>query len=441
MNRNTPRHKPAGQLLGPLLIETLANGGSGIVREGGRVIFVPGAFPGDLVLCRVLKEKKNYAEAEVVELSQPSSLRRNPPCPIADECGGCQWQQLPYAEQLRWKQQLFAATLTRQVGADAALIQPIVAAPAEFEYRSRVQIKCFHSKDGFITGFFRPKSRFVVNVEHCPLMAPQLNQLLAKLKAQLSVSPFARKISQIDLAIGSDNSLCSVVHLSGNDNSALSAFLLPLAEQFDFACALQVGRQKKLMKVRGRGDLSISVDHPAIDLHYATGGFAQINLEQNRSLVQAVLAAADLRGDEQVLDLYCGMGNFSLPLARRAGQVTGVEDFAPSIAMARRNAVDNGIENVDFHTMSADKALMTLKKNYDLLVLDPPRAGAYSLVKQLSADPIGKIIYVSCDPQTLARDLKYLTTTGYQLISSQAFDMFPQTYHVESISVLEYRSA
>ena len=146
-----------------------------------------------------------------------------------------------------------------------------------------------------------------------------------------------------------------------------------------------------------------------------------------------------LKKQWQVLDLYCGMGNFSLPLARRTSLVCGVEDYAPSIAMARRNAAENHIDNTEFYAMPAEEALLKIKKDFDLLVLDPPRSGAYGVVEQLLSRPINKIIYVSCDPQTLARDLKPLLGAGYQLLYSQAFDMFPQTFHVESLSVLEYR--
>ncbi|NOY12476.1 MAG: class I SAM-dependent RNA methyltransferase, partial [Deltaproteobacteria bacterium] len=165
------RKKTAGQLIGPLRIDALVNGGNGIAREQGRVIFVPGAFPGDVVLCRLRKEKKNFAEGEVVELLQASPLRREPLCPVAEECGGCQWQQLPYAEQLRWKQQLFTDTLRRQAGVDPQLLQPIVPAADEWGYRSRAQLKCSHSAGRLISGFYRSRSRSVVEIDQCPLLA------------------------------------------------------------------------------------------------------------------------------------------------------------------------------------------------------------------------------------------------------------------------------
>lgn len=430
-----------GQIIGPLTIETLANGGAGIARAAGRVIFVAGAFPGDVAQCRLTKIKKSFAEAEVVELLQPSSLRRTPPCPVAAECGGCQWQQLPYAEQLKWKQQLFTETLVRQAGIASEVIKPIVAAPSEWGYRSRVQVKCFYSRNGFITGFYRPKSRFVVAVERCPLMADELNNLLGILRSALKERPLSRQIPQIDLALGADKSLRVVVHFTGTERAALIEILSPLAQLHTFDLCIQYGPKAKLHQVVGRGELSISVDQPEIVLNYAAGGFAQVNLEQNKQLVQAVIAAAHLNGDEKVLDLYCGMGNFSLPLARRAALVTGVEDFAPSIAMARRNAADNGLTNVDFQVMSSEQALKHRTDKFDLLVLDPPRAGAFDVAKQLSTQPVANVIYVSCDPQTLARDVQHLVQSGYSFVASTPFDMFPQTYHLESLTVLKYQPA
>jgi len=427
-------------LTGPLQVEALANGGAGIARDAGRVIFVAGAFPGDLVRCRLTKTKKNYAEGEVAELLRPSPGRRIPPCPVAAECGGCQWQQLPYPDQLRWKQQLFTDSLVRQAGVDPTLIQPIVPSAEEFGYRSRVQVKCYSTPDGLVAGFFRRKSRFVVDVQACPLMPESLNSLLAELRECLSNSPFAHQVPQIDLAIGCGDKRRAIIHFLGSQKQQLAEHVMPLAERLGFDFGIQVGRKNSLQMFVGTGELQISVDNPELKLTYAAGGFAQINQQQNRNLVKAALTAVELSGHERVLDLYCGMGNFALPLARRTASVTGVEDFMPSIEMAKRNAKDNQIENAEFFAMPAEAAIGHFANSFDLVLLDPPRAGAYTVAKQLVERPSKNIIYVSCDAQTLARDLELLLNHGYRLVSSQAYDMFPQTHHVESLSVLEKSS-
>ncbi len=430
----------AEQLIGPLKIEALANGGAGIGRDHGRVIFVPRTVPGDLVRCRLVKEKKRYAEAELVEVLQPAQERCQPPCPVADQCGGCQWQQLPYLEQLRWKERLFHETLQRQCQVDSSALLPIVPSPETWGYRSRVQIKCFKASERFVCGFFRPKSRYVVDVESCPVMAPELNELLATLRGAIAPSRFADRIPQIDLALGDDGRRRAVIHYLGSDGKGLSALLMSMVQSEDVALLLQTGRKDSLLSVAGDPQLTISVDSPEILLKYHAGGFAQINLEQNRRLVSAVLRAADLSGGERVMDLYCGMGNFTLPLARRAAAVCGVEDYAPSIAAARHNATANQLANVEFHASPAEGALERFgtAAPFDLLLIDPPRSGAFGVAKELVRRPVKKILYVSCDPQTLARDLTLLVNNGYRLVSSQPFDMFPHTYHVESLSLLEF---
>lgn len=426
--------------IGPLRVEALANGGTGIVRAEGQVIFVPQVVPGDVILCRISKARKRYAEAELVEIVQPSAQRRDLPCPVAATCGGCQWQQLAYTDQLRWKQQLFHDTLIRQCAVDSTRLLPIVAAPDEWHYRSRVQIKCRLTTTGFDCGFFRAKSHHVVAIERCPILAEPLNELLNELRALLEKSRFAGLISQIDLAIGDCQRRRAVVHYQGAEVSGLAELLRTLAVDDRLELLIQSGRGGQLHSVIGSAELAIRVDEPPLWLNYAAGGFAQINLDQNRQLLAAVLAAANLTGKERILDLYCGMGNFSLPLARRSRQVCAVEDYPASIEMARRNAVLNQIDNVAFYAQPAAGMLRQLSRagRFDLLLLDPPRAGAVALMAELLTMPVARVLYVSCDAQTLARDLKLLLSGGYRLVTSQPFDMFPQTHHVESLSILEY---
>lgn len=428
------------KLIGPLRVEALANGGTGIVRADGQVIFVPQVVPGDEILCRVLKTKKRYSEAELIEIVQPSAQRREMPCPVAARCGGCQWQQLAYADQLRWKQQLFHDTLIRQCAVDPVLLLPIIAAPEQWHYRSRVQIKCQLTTTGFDCGFFQPKSHILVPIERCPVIAEPLNELLARLHTLLGTSRFAGQISQIDLACGDCERRRAVVHYHGAEVAGLADLLQQLSGDQWLELLIQCRHSGQLHSVLGHAELAISVDEPPLWLNYAAGGFAQINLDQNRQLLNAVISAANLTGKERVLDLYCGMGNFSLPLARRAQLVCGVEDYRPSIEMAQRNAALNQIKNVEFYPHPVAGMLRQLSRtvSFDLVLLDPPRAGAVAVMAELLATPVARVLYVSCDAQTLARDLKLLLSGGYRLVASQPFDMFPQTHHVESLSILEY---
>jgi len=425
------------ELLPPLTIETLVNGGNGLARYNGQVVFIPHVAVGDTIVCRVVRKKKNFIEADLVEVVSPSSTRRDPPCPVAGECGGCQWQHLPYQVQTQWKEKLFRDTLTRKCGVSEDRILPIVAAPRELGYRSRVQVKCHGARSGFITGFYRAGSRFVVAVESCPLIDPRLNELMQSCRELIDGTSHAGHIPQIDLAIDDDDKCSTTIHYLGERPDELAACLQSLGNRTDLI--IQCGTKNRRKICSGDGILRIQVDAPSLYLNYKAGNFAQINLEQNRTMVASAMDLISWSGSEQVVDLYCGMGNFTLPLARRAGHVVGIEESTESIDMAIRNARHAGLTNVDFICGNAEQNLPELMadKTPDLLVLDPPRCGAYNGIKKIANSATGHIMYISCDPQTLARDLEYLIHHGYALVSSQPIDMFPQTYHCESISYLK----
>ncbi len=426
-----------------LRIDSLAYGGSGVGRADGKAVFVPHAAPGDLLRCRIVRDKKRYAEAELTELVEPSPLRRQPPCPVFGRCGGCQWQHLPYAEQAEWKERIFRDTLVRQAGLAPDRILPLAAAPDEWRYRSRVQFKCRQTDQGFVMGFYRRGSHFVIDVERCPIAAAAVNEALARFRAWLPASPCPDRIPQVDVAVDDEGRVRAVVHVLDGRESVLADYLRPLVASAGYALFMQCGRKETLLAVAGDADLHI---HPQTDgglrLGYGPGGFAQVNLEQNRRLVAEVLGALEGRRPRRVLDLFCGMGNFSMPLAGVAGEVVGVEDYAPSIDQARRNAVANSINNAAFHARSAEGAWAELaqKTPFELVVLDPPRTGAYQVARELSALPAALrptwIVYVSCDPPSLARDLVPLIHAGFQVQWSRPVDLFPQTYHTESVTLL-----
>ncbi len=423
----------------PLTVESLVNGGNGLIRYNGQVVFIPKVAVGDVVRFRITHSKKNYAEAQLVEIVLPSCDRREPLCPVADECGGCQWQHLPYHIQAQWKNSLFRDSLIRKCRVSENTILPIIVAPKEFGYRSRVQIKCYNTRDGFITGFYRPKSRYVVSVETCPLISSEMNHTLKALRQLISGSKHADHIPQIDLATDSDGKIAITVHYLGNDKSGLADRIKVLSNHSDVI--LQMGNKKQRDIIAGDGNLHIAIDNPELRLAYQAGSFAQINLDQNRRMVSIVKTLIPLTGNESVVDLYCGMGNFSLPLARKVKSVIGVEESSSSIKMACSNAKRLGVHNASFICDNAETAIDTIRQTsaVDILVLDPPRNGAYAIAKKIANSDINHIVYVSCDTQTLARDLECLVNNGYELVSSQPLDMFPQTYHCESINYLKKR--
>ncbi len=421
----------------PLLtIETLVNGGSGLARHENRVVFVPHTAAGDVVRAQVVRSKKKYYEAKLVEVLQRGSGRRVPPCPVAGECGGCQWQHLNYSEQLFWKEKLFVETLCHHLTMDPAALKPIIPSANEWHYRSRVQIKCYNHNGKFITGFYRPRSRYVVDIDSCPITDERLNGLLIVLKSLIAGSAFAGHIPQIDLSVDDAGKIAVVVHYLGAERQRLIEVLRRTG--LDTEVFVQFGTKRSLQSVSGDGLLEIRVDHPQIALNYRVGSFAQINLQQNKVLVDLLTTTFPWKNSHKVLELYCGMGNLSFPLARRVKHLVGIEESARSIEMARANIITNGMSNLEFVAASAEGFLTDhiKEQQYDVVVLDPPRVGAYSVVKCLAGSGIPDILYISCDPQTLARDLRVLVHAGYQIVSSQPVDMFPQTHHCESVTYL-----
>ncbi len=427
-----------------LRIDSLAFGGNGVGRHEGKAVFVPYSVPGDLIRCRPVREKKRFVEASMEELLEPSVDRCPPRCPVFGECGGCQWQHLPYQKQSFWKDRIFRDTLTRHAGVAAERILPLVAAPSPWHYRSRVQFKCRQAENGFVMGFYRRGSHFVVDVEQCPIAMPEVNAALALFRHWLPASPHPGRVQQVDVAVDDEGALRAVVHLPDGGDRGMAEYLAPLAGEAGIALFLQVGRKKTLSRVCGENDLHIRPTGPdGLRLAYGPGGFAQINLAQNRALVKHVMDLSGLDGSQRVLDLFCGMGNFSLPMAGLAAEVVGVEDYAPSIDMARHNARCNAIENVRFFARPAEGAARQCQGGgpFDLVVLDPPRSGAFEVVEELKDIAPSRIVYVSCDPSTLARDLAALVQGGFRVASSVPVDLFPQTFHTESVTLLEYAGA
>lgn len=431
-----------------LEIDKLAFGGAGLGRCGGKVCFVPFTAPGDSVRVRITSEKNSFMEGELLECLEASPLRAQPPCPVFGSCGGCCWQHLPYQVQLRTKQELFAEALGRGARIGPEAIHPIIPAPSPYGYRSRVQLKARSVADELHIGFYRQGSHFVIDLPGGCLISNELvNRVYQLLLPLLDSFPEPRKLPQIDVATGDEGDALLLFHYIGERPDEAVAWLektipgrLPVSGVF-----LQSGRKSTMRRVWGNERVFYSIPAGLVDgfpemrLSFRCGGFSQVNYSQNLALIRTVLDWAALKGSERVLDLYCGNGNFSLPLSRYCSEVVGMEDFAQSIEDAVENSRLNGIENARFRCIDSAEGLKELAENgelFDLVVLDPPRTGAIEAVRLVPALGADRIVYISCDPPTLARDLATLGKLGYEVVSSRALDMFPQTYHIESVTLL-----
>lgn len=428
-------------------IERMCFGGAGFGRVEGKACFVPLTAPGDTARIRTVKEKRAFMVGELLELVEPSPLRVAPSCPVFGTCGGCDWQQLPYEEQLKQKGEIFADNLRRIGKVKEETVLPVAVSPQAFGYRSRVQLKVAKRDGTFALGFFRSGSHDVVDFgAGCPLAAPVLNRVAAEVRLMLPVLAQAGAIEEIELAAGDDGRCIAVVQSGGKDQGALVERLVAARQELPSLTGAFVRHGERGETAPAFGIDALTYGIPAglfpgsrqMRLRFSRGGFSQVNYLQNLELIRTVWQWGNLQGSERVLDLYCGNGNISVPLAPHVGEVVGVEGYAPSIADAIANADANGVANASYRVGDAAVAVRRLakrKERFDLVILDPPRAGAEAAGDLALLCP-ERIIYVSCDPATLARDLALLGDRGYRVARSRPVDMFPQTYHIESVTEL-----
>jgi len=430
-------------------IDTLTFGGAGLGRVDGKVCFVPFTAVGDRVRVRIVTEKKSYLEGMVLECLVPSPQRIAPPCPVFGECGGCSWQHLPYDLQRTTKDDIFAEILTRATRIERDKILPILPAPEPYNYRSRVQFKVSCEGGNLSLGFYRKGTHEVIDIPcGCAIANEQVNRIFQQLRMSMPAFPEPDKVPQIDVVTGGAGDATVLFHYVGDRLDEVFEWLreetpgrLSVSGVF-----LQRGRKAAIRKVWGDERLSYTFsreqdpEFPETSFSFRCGGFSQVNYRQNSVLIETALRWAGLKGTERVLDLFCGNGNFSLPLARYCAEVVGYEDFARSLDDAIENARRNDQANISFFRRDSTRGVRELAQRgecFDVILLDPPRTGALDTIKLLPQLKPEKILYVSCDPPTLARDLASLQKNGYGIVSSCAVDMFPQTYHIESITILQ----
>jgi 23S rRNA (uracil1939-C5)-methyltransferase len=428
------------------VIDKLAFGGNGVCRIEGKVCFVPFSCPGDEVRLNITSQKKSYSIGEISELIYPSPSRTVPACKIFGSCGGCNWQHIKYPVQLEQKHQIFVETLWRGARIGTELIRDVIPAPAPYGYRNRVQFKLSFCQGKLQIGFFRHGSHAVEDaVQGCPVALTHINELLKCFRAVLPLFTDLEAISQISIDVGVDGPV-AIVQYSGQDIRKLSSFLIDRSSDLRPCTGLliQTGQKSILKQLWGVNEISYEMpslnpdDKPCL-LNYRSGGFAQVNQSQNRALLLVIRRLGNFTGTENLLDLYCGNGNFSIPLAADVASVVGIEGFEDSINSAVFNSASNDVSNTEFIRLDVCNGLRRLVRDgriFDVVLLDPPRTGAGDAVPDITRLKPDRIIYVSCDPATLARDCALLAGFGYCVAESVPVDMFPQTYHLESVTLL-----
>ena len=424
-----------------LTIDRLSYGPDGVGRldgeSRGKVVFVPAAVPGDDLDIALTDEKKRYANGRIVTVRHPSAERRVPPCPHLPDCGGCPWQQVGYAEQLRAKEAIVRESFRRIGDLSEPTLLPIVPSPQEWRYRHRIRLR---TEPEARLGFYRSDSHTLVELDDCLIAAPASARHLVRARAWLS--RLRTCVRRVELLTG--DPACAPadqVVLAGNaegrfndaDEKTCAAFV---RECDDVAGLLLFGRGWRRSWGDPRIVLDLGVD--GLRLEVTRGGFTQVNPAANRVLIENLLRLAEFERSQRVIECYAGAGNLTLPIAARAGRLVAIERDANAIADARENLTRLGFDHVECLHASAKAGLRRLVERgeaADVLVVDPPRAGMADMLDEVGRLHVETLVYVSCDPTTLARDLRRLRDLGYGLRCAQPIDLFPHTYHVETVAI------
>jgi len=443
MARRRVRAAPVPQAPVEVVIESLTHEGRGVARVEGKALFVDGALPGERVTARYVACHRRYDEAAVETVLEASPDRVQPRCTHFGVCGGCSLQHMSDAAQVHAKQQAVLEVL-EHVGkvVPERILEPLQCDAWGYRRKGRLSVKHVPKKGGVLVGFRERYSHYLAALETCEVLHPSVGHRLMVLRAFLTTLDARDRIPQVELSVDDEERTALVFRnldpLSAADRERLTAFA---AEQ-----SVQVWLQPKgpdtVHPLAPEAPEPLIYAHPEFDVSIPFGplDFVQVNRDINRAMVPRAIELLQLGPRDRVLDLFCGLGNFSLPLARRAGQVVGVEGEAVMVARARDNAACNGITNAEFH--AADLAASDVadapwaRAGFDRILLDPPRAGAAGVMGLVGRIAPERIVYVSCNPATLARDAETLVHThGYRLEAAGIMDMFPHTAHVESMAV------
>jgi len=437
-------------------VDSLSHEGRGVARLDGKVAFVDGALPGETVKALHTGRRRQFEELKVQTVETPSPDRVDPPCDRAGVCGGCAMQHLAPSVQRAHKQSVLLEHLRHQAGLEASDFRVLAPVTGEsdtgYRRKARLAVRYVRKKGGSLVGFREKGGSFITDMTDCPVLVPSLARLIGPLRALLTGLQTGSAIPQIEVAAGESGDMLEadrvalvLRHLSplpAADREALQTF----ATDHDVQWYLQPGGPATVAPLYDDGSLSRLHYHlPDFNLRMAFHpmDFTQVNGEINRRMVRLAIDLLELSPEHRVLDLFCGLGNFTLAVARHCGSVQGVEGSADMVARGGENAVANGIENARFETADLARDVRGhdwARQSWDRVLLDPPRSGAAELIPLIGELKPEKAVYISCNPVTLARDSRLLMDQGYRLESAGIMDMFPHTAHVESIAEFVRRS-
>ncbi|MGC8121655.1 23S rRNA (uracil(1939)-C(5))-methyltransferase RlmD [Marinobacter sp. VGCF2001] len=431
-------------------IETLSHDGRGIARAEGKTQFVDGALPGETVMAKMVGTRSRFDELRTTEVLNAAPERQQPPCDFADLCGGCSLQHMSADAQIRFKENTLREHFAHFGGIEPEHWVAPMRSPDSLGYRrkARLGVRYVKARESVLVGFREKRNSFLTDIDRCVVLDPRIGERIQPLRELLHGMVAFDRIAQVEVACGDD--LAAMVfrnmdELVPEDRDKLIAF----GQAHDLHIYLQPKGPDTVHRIwpesRGRDDerLTYRMDEFDLTMAFHPMDFTQVNAGINRDMVHRAVEWLDVQPGERVLDLFCGLGNFTLPLARKGAQVVGVEGDEAMVVRGRENARLNQLSNVEF--FGADlhgdfTGQSWAKEGFDKILIDPPRSGAEDICKYLTAFGANRIVYVSCNPATLARDAGVMVQNGYRLVQAGVMDMFPHTTHVESIALFERKA-
>lgn len=441
-------------------LDNLAYGGDMVGRVDNFAIFVSGGLPGEIVKVKITQVKKNYGRGKLVDIVEPSQYRITAPCDVYTGCGGCQLQHADYQQQLKFKRQIVEDAMERIGGLEDVTVHPPLASDQQF-YRNKAQFPLGvqindKGEEEIVTGFYAPGSHDIIPNDNCQIQHPLINRIVRetlKILNQEGISVYNEELHKgllrhLVVRVGVCTNQGMLVFVTNGDKFSegekIANMLLDRIPELN--SVLQNINTQKTNRVMGNRTRLIAGSEKIIDyigklkFEISARSFFQVNTLQSKVLYDKVLDYAQLSGEELVLDAYCGIGTISLYLAQQAGVVHGIEVVQEAIKDAEMNSSLNGLENTFFYTGLVEKILPRLVDDgleFDVVVVDPPRKGCHEdVLKAFGETGPDRIVYVSCNPTTLARDIKELVEYGYRVEEIQPVDMFPHTFHIENVALL-----
>lgn len=424
-------------------IDNISHEGRGVSRINGKTTFIHNALSNETVEFYYTRKHRSLNEGQAENILAASNQRSSPPCPHYHFCGGCSLQHWQHDYQIIHKQQQLAEQLQHFANAEPQQwLPPIIGPLWQYRHKARLGVRHVPGKVDVLVGFRERNGRYLTDMRSCHILHPSVGDNIDSLRQLISQLSIYQYIAQIEVAVGDSRTALIFRHLQNFSDQDLDR-LMAYGDDKQFDIYLQPGKADSIHKIYPRDTeqrLTMSLGHHQLKLRFHPTDFTQINPTINQKMIAQALALLNISHNDHVLDLFCGIGNFSLPLAKYAKQVTAIEGSEEMVKRGQENAQYNQINNIDFYHADLSQPLdhhAWAKQQYDSILVDPPRSGASAIVNNINHLAGKRIVYISCHPASLARDSALLIRQGYQLKKAGIMDMFPQTSHVESIALFE----